>query len=93
MSETMAQWELEEIDEKAVASIPPLAHQPLRIFYPINPWQPRSLEAFRDVIRVLLWICLMINGLIVGIFTIAFTYHFIQHLWDWLDRILFSHRW
>ena len=92
MTETMAQWEQEEIAEPATFS-PPAAHQSQNLSHPINPWQQSSFEMYRERIRFAVWNLGMINVLMVALFVACFTYQFFTHLWSLLSRTLFSGAW
>ena len=59
----------------------------------MNPWKQTLLDLMRDIIRFALWIALVINGLMVGVFSIAFCYRFLEHLWSWLVKNIFTGSW
>jgi hypothetical protein len=59
----------------------------------MNPWRVSFLELCRNVLRLALWACLTVNGLMLGVFSIIFTFFFLRHLWSWCHRVLFSGQW
>ncbi len=59
----------------------------------MNPWKQSLLEFLRDILRFALWIAFVINGLMVGVFSIAFCFHFLDHLWSWLVKHVFTGSW
>ena len=59
----------------------------------MNPWQWNVFDGFRNTMRLVLWACLFLVGLMSAIFAIAFSYHFLIHLWRWCSRVLFSSDW
>lgn len=58
-----------------------------------NPWRAGWLEKCRDFLRFALWTCIAINGGMLGVFSVAFTYAFLRHAWGWCNRVLFSRPW
>lgn len=59
----------------------------------MNPWKGDYLSVCRGLLRFALWSCLTANGLMLGVFTIVFTFRFLRHLWSWLQRGLFGSEW
>ncbi len=59
----------------------------------MNPWKITLLEFLRDILRFALWIAFVINGLMVGVFSIVFCYQFLSHLWGWLRKSFFTGSW
>lgn len=59
----------------------------------MNPWKPNILELLRSVLKFSIWICICLIGLMTAIFSIVFTFEFLQHLWSWCDRVLFPGKW
>ena len=59
----------------------------------MNPWKQTLLDCLRDILRFALWIAFVINGLMFGVFSIAFCYHFLDHLWSWLGKHVFTGSW
>ena len=59
----------------------------------MNPWRQTILHLFRDVLRFALWLCVVINGLMLAFFSILFVHQFLRHLWSWCTRVLFSRPW
>ena len=58
-----------------------------------NPWKLGVLQNLRKSIRFVLWVGIAVNGAMVCIFSILFTYEFLHHLWDFLFRTWFSEDW
>ena len=59
----------------------------------MNPWMPTLLGLSRSVIRFALWCAVVLNGVMLAIFSIVFTFQFLRHLWSWCDRVLFTGSW
>ncbi|MCH8851743.1 MAG: hypothetical protein IID41_03725 [Planctomycetes bacterium] len=59
----------------------------------MNPWKAKLLDLLRSILRFSLWIVLVVNGLLLGVFSIYFTARFLRHLRAWLDRVLFDEPW
>ncbi len=59
----------------------------------MNPWKTKLLDLLRSLLRFSLWIVLVVNGLLLGIFSIYFVARFLGHLRAWLDRVLFDEPW
>ena len=59
----------------------------------MNPWKQTVLFLLRDILRFALWFCLVVCGLMVGLFAITFSYEFLRHLWSWCRRVLFTGGW
>ena len=59
----------------------------------MNPWKQTLLNFLRDIMRFALWLCIALIGLMAAIFSITFVYQFLQHLWSWCSRVLFSEPW
>lgn len=59
----------------------------------MNPWKAKLLDLLRNILRFTLWLVLVVNGLLLGVFSIYFTGRFLRHLRDWLDRVLFDEPW
>ena len=59
----------------------------------MNPWRQNILELFRSIIRFALWCAILLNGVMIAIFSIAFTFQFLTYFWGWLRRVLFSDPW
>lgn len=59
-----------------------------------NPWKKESaLSLLRDLMRTAIWFCIVLIGLMGGIFAVAFCYQFFTHLWQFCARVLFSNPW
>lgn len=60
----------------------------------MNPWKKENiLNLFRNILRFALWICLVVNGLMISVFSIVFTYNFLHSLWSYLWKRMFSEPW
>jgi len=59
----------------------------------VNPWKNSILDVCRGIIRFSLWFAVVLNGVMLAIFSIVFTYEFLCHLWTWCDRVLFPGSW
>ncbi len=59
----------------------------------MNPWQQNLLDLCRNVIRFGLWFAVILDGLMLALFSIAFTAKFLWHLWTWCCRVLFTGSW
>ncbi len=59
----------------------------------MNPWKQTILYLLRDILRFAIWLVLVINGLLFAIFSVAFVYQLLRHLWTWCDRVLFPGTW
>ena len=46
----------------------------------MNPWQQKFLDVCRSIIRFALWCAIVLNGLMLALFLIAFTAQFLWHL-------------
>ena len=60
---------------------------------PRHPWGDNVLPKLRNVLRFALWVCLVVNALMLAFFTILFSYQFLTHLWGWCRRVLFDGSW
>ncbi|MCC6678641.1 MAG: hypothetical protein IT436_16020 [Phycisphaerales bacterium] len=59
----------------------------------MNVWGRTFLERCRDVLRFLLWTCLVLQGFMLGVFSVLVTYELLTHLWSYLKRHVFSQEW
>lgn len=59
----------------------------------MNPWKAKLLDLLRNFFRFTLWLILVLNGLLAGMFSIYFVARFLDHLKAWLDRVLFDEPW
>ncbi len=59
----------------------------------MNPWTQAVLERARNVLRFALWLVVVINGLMLAVFSVLFTFEFLRHLWSWCERRLFGEPW
>lgn len=59
----------------------------------MNPWKQTLLLVLRDILRFSLWLVVVIDGLMIGVFSIAFCYQLLTHTWNWLMRRVFSGNW
>lgn len=59
----------------------------------MNPWEQTVLERCRSTLRFTLWTCLVLNGFMLGVFSVLFVFSFLKHLWGYLDRTMFSGPW
>ncbi len=59
----------------------------------MNPWKQSLLELLRDILRFSLWIGVVVNGLMIGVFSIVFCYELLTHTWSWLSRSVFTGSW
>ena len=59
----------------------------------MNPWQQNILELARNFIRFALWCAILLNGAMLTLFSIAFTFQFLFHLWGCLKRVMFDEPW
>ncbi len=59
----------------------------------MNPWQQTILDFFRSVLRFAVWFCIVLNGLMIALFSIVFIYNLLVHTWSWCDRVLFPGSW
>ena len=59
----------------------------------MNPWKQKLLDLLRDILRFALWLCVALIGLMTAIFSIVFVYQFLNHLWSWCARVLFTGSW
>lgn len=59
----------------------------------MNPWKENILAFCRNVLRFALWLCLAVNGVMLGLFSIVFTFEFLRSLWQLCQRTLFAHPW
>jgi len=59
----------------------------------MNPWQVSAIEWMRGIIRFAIWITLVLNGLMLGVFSVAFTFQFLRHAWTWCHRVMFTGSW
>ena len=59
-----------------------------------NPWRQANLfTIFKNLLRLALWTCLVINSLMLALFSILFTAAFLRHLWGYCQRTLFDNPW
>lgn len=56
----------------------------------MNPWKSTVFQLLRDSVRFVLWLCVAINGLMFGVFTICFLYQWLWCLWEWCVREIFQ---
>lgn len=59
----------------------------------MNPWKQTALLLMRDILRFALWLCVVVIGLMVAVFSICFTYQLLTHLWQWCMRVMFGSDW
>lgn len=59
----------------------------------MNPWKENLLTFCRNVLRFVLWLCLAANGVMLGIFSILFTFEFLRSLWQFCARTIFANPW
>ena len=67
--------------------------RPVAAGRPITPWQESRLNKCLGILHFLFGICLLISKIMLGIFIIFFTYHFLHQLWDLCERVLFTGHW
>jgi len=67
--------------------------RPVAVGRPITPWQESRLNKCLGFLHFLFGICLLISKIMLGIFMIFFTYHFLHQLWDLCERVLFTGNW
>ena len=56
-------------------------------------WKQSLMNFFTDAMRISIRACLLIDGILLALFSIWFCYKFIGHSMKWLNRILFSYEW
>lgn len=59
----------------------------------MNPWRQNLLATLRSILRFALWVGIVLNGIMLAIFSVAFVAQFLLHLWSWCCRVLFSEDW
>ena len=59
----------------------------------MNPWEQTVLNRCRSCLRFTLWLCLVLNGFMAGVFSVWFTLMFLRHLGSYLARTMFSSPW
>jgi hypothetical protein len=58
-----------------------------------TPWRESILDRARDLIRFCLGVSMAINFATICIFSILFTYEFLDHAWKWCLRTMFAKDW
>lgn len=59
----------------------------------MNPWKQNLIEFARDLMRFALWLAVILNGLLLALFSIAFVSCCVWRGWGWCWRTLFSEPW
>lgn len=59
----------------------------------MNPWKGNTLGLCRDVLRFALWFGIVLNGVMLAIFSILFTAFFLWRVWGWMYAHWFSVPW
>jgi hypothetical protein len=59
----------------------------------MSPWRENFLNFCRNILHFALWFCAVVNGLMLGVFSIAFTYEVLVHTWRWCQRVMFDADW
>jgi len=59
----------------------------------MNPWRQTFLTLTRDVLRFSLWLCVVVNGLMMGLFSIWLCYELLTHTRRWLAMKVFTGGW
>lgn len=59
----------------------------------MNPWRKNLLDFSRDMLRFSLWLCVILDGLLVALFGIAFVACFLWNAWGWCWRTWFREPW
>jgi hypothetical protein len=59
----------------------------------VNPWSEDRLSQLRTMLRFGLWLFLIVHGVMLGLFSIAWMARFLVRAWGWCDRVLFSEQW
>ena len=56
-------------------------------------WKQNAATFLADALRLTIRACLLIDGILLALFSIWFCANFLIHTVHWLDRILFSGPW
>jgi hypothetical protein len=56
-------------------------------------WKQRFTESTGDIMRFVAYGCLIIDGILLSIFSVWFVSEFLWHLLKWLDRVIFDKPW
>lgn len=59
----------------------------------MNPWKGNLLSLCRDVLRFALWLGIVLNGVMLAIFSILFTAFCLWRVWGWMYEHWFSMPW
>ena len=59
----------------------------------VNPWKAGALAIGKDIVRFAIWLGIVINGVMLAIFSILFTGFFLWRAWGWMYREWFAHPW
>ena len=56
-------------------------------------WKTRMLDILRDVLRFGVAGCIILDGILLALFSLWFVYKFVWQLQDYLSRTLFGSPW
>jgi len=56
-------------------------------------WKQTAVEYFTEILRVAGWAFLLVDAILLAIFSLWFVWRFLWHLQAWLTKTLFSKPW
>jgi hypothetical protein len=56
-------------------------------------WRQKFTDNAADVMRFVAYGCLIIDGILLLVFSVWFVGKFLWRLSGWLDRVIFDHAW
>ena len=59
----------------------------------MNPWEATFLDRCRSILRFGLWLTIVVNGLMLALFSVLFLGSFLWRSWGWCWHELFSGSW
>jgi len=57
------------------------------------PWKTTVIDVLRDGLRFCAGACILIDGILLSVFSVWFVARFLWHLVAWLNRTLFLEPW
>jgi hypothetical protein len=59
----------------------------------MNPWRTNIFLLMRNMVRLVIWTFIAVNGLILLFYLTLFTFEICQHTWSYLERVWFASDW
>lgn len=58
-----------------------------------SPWDPMTMARLGAWFRFVLWVILIMDGIMLAVFSFVFTHQLLVHAWSWCQRVIFPGSW